>query len=486
MKVRIKIFLLSAFFLMVPGMLQASGQTVTLPVEDYRAILQRLDALQQRVDRLEKEKVETRKLSKDIDEIYDTLDKVETKTIEDKLNIGAELRTRMDNFKVRDHRNMITGKEEDLSNDNFWSNRFRLNLSAKVIKGLDFHGRLTVYKNWADSDRYVMYSDPNRAHVPDDTTLKLDRAYIDWVLPHSPVPVALTIGRHPSTEGPPLEFKENRKRQSTYPALLFDGEADGIVMTFGLERYLGLKNSGLRLAYGKGYQSDDDKDIYLDERGGIDDLDVFAAFFETELPRIPGSLLVLSYVRGDNFVDTPLGATRNLGDMDLFGIHVQATNVVDSGLDLFLSWGLNNSHPNGKFAYMSVGKDPSGQAINAPMGLLSSDGEHDRTGWAIYAGLRYTLPMALLNNPKLGFEFNHGSKYWFSFTQGSTEIFNKLASRGDVYDFYYIQPVNRYLFLRTGYTWIDYDYSGSGWHIGQPFRIDDKFSDFYVLIDCRF
>lgn len=46
-------------------------------------------------------------------------------------------------------------------------------------------------------------------------------------------------------------MKENRSRQSTYPSLLFDGEADGIVATVGLERYTGLKNSGLRFAYGK-------------------------------------------------------------------------------------------------------------------------------------------------------------------------------------------------------------------------------------------
>ena len=63
-------------------------------------------------------------------------------------------------------------------------------------------------------------------------------------------------------------MKENRKRQSTYPSLLFDGEADGIVTTLGLERYTGWKDSGLRLAWGKAYQDDDNVSAYLDKPGG--------------------------------------------------------------------------------------------------------------------------------------------------------------------------------------------------------------------------
>lgn len=463
----------------------AGGQTVTLPVEDYKAILEKLDALQKRVDVLEKDgtpsrpvgKVEKKvaKLEKDVDNIYDTLDEVETKSLKDRVNFGIELRTRLDNWKVDDFvlSDRVTTVSE--SNDNFWSNRFRINMDAEITKGLQFHGRLALLKNWADSDSAALSSDPNRAHLPSgDTNLKVDRAYIDWVPQGSPIPIAFTFGRQPSSEGPPFEYKENRLRQSTYPALLFDGESDGIVATLGLDRYIGLNNSGLRLFYAKGYQDDDDANIFLNSRAvtPLDDLNVYAAFFESEIPTLPDSLMVFSYIRGNDFVDMPLNTTTNLGDMDVYGAHLQASNLLDSGFDVFVSSGVNQSHPNGKAG-------PLG-------GLLSDDGADSHTGWSFYTGFRYNLPFARLKNPKLGFEYNHGSKRWFSFTQGSTEIYNKLATRGDAYDIYYIQPFNRYLFARTGYTFIDYDYTGSGFHIGEPKATDGELRNFYIMLDARF
>ncbi len=492
MRINYKITVLVVVALFFSTFAFASEKMVTIPETVYNEILNRLNDLQKKVDKLEKAGKKTVKKEKQVDEnlddIYDTLDKVETKTIKDRLNFGLELRTRVDDFKIKNELNTKTGKNSDYSSDNRWTSRFRLNLSSEITKGLVFHGRLAVYKNWANTSSAVpsTYADPNASHVPGDTALKVDRAYIDWTIPKSPVPIALTIGRQPSTEGPGAEFKENEPRQSTYPALLFDGESDGIIATFGLERYLKIKNSGLRFAYGKGYQSNDDKTTYLGSRYGLDDLNVFGAFFETELPYLKDSLMVLSYVRGNDFVDSPVNPGKNLGDMDLMGVHVQTPHLFNSNFDLFFSCGFNKSHPNGESVNVTVGTGPGGAPIIMPMGLLSSDGQKSHKGWAIFTGFRYTIPFESFNNPKIGFEYNHGSKYWFSFTQGSTDLYNKLSTRGNVYDFYYIQPFNKYVFLRTGYTLLKYNYSGSGWHIGQPMSIDRDLNDFYLLFNCRF
>ena len=108
------------------------------------------------------------------------------------------------------------------------------------------------------------------------------------------------------------------------------------------------------------------------------------------------------------------------------------------------------------------------------------------TGWAIYAGTRYNIQYKPLNDPKVGFEFNHGSEYWFSFTWGSSELYNKLATRGNAYDVYYIQPFNENLFGRLGYTYIDYNHGASGLHIGEPGTSDASLSNVYFLMDVRF
>jgi hypothetical protein len=501
----LKLFLSSLCIVMAAttvyaGGVAPAGRTVTLPAEAYRAILDRLDQLQHRVDELESTKGSVEKLATDVDDIYDTLDRVETKTLQDRVNFGVELRTRLDNFKTEDYLyNYVTGETKNNSKDNMWTNRFRLNMSADIMDGLTFHGRLTVFKNWSDNDQPMMFADANAAHTPADTSVKLDRAYIDWVVPGMPIPLAITFGRQPSSEGPPFELRENRLRQSTYPSLLFDGESDGIVATFGLSKYTHIHNNGFRLAYFKGFQNNDDMVSYKRPRNFLDDLNVFATFFEGEIPAVPNSLFVLGYVRSNGHVDNPLHPTASIGDMDNYVIHTQADNIMETGLDFFISWGLNKSHPNGDFGTSDF-MDPAGNLFTfrmppnpqqgiypgIGMGLLDDDGDHGHTGWAIYTGLRYTIPVSMLNLPKIGFEYNHGSKYWFSYTMGTDDIYNKLATRGDAYDIYYIQPFNRYLFLRTGYTYVDYDYTGSGWHIGKPMDTEESLQNFYVLLDCRF
>ncbi len=497
-----RLLLVPALFLALSGAATAAQNTVTIPADDYQAIISQLKALQQRVNSLEHESPSSKtasaalpgKMTKDIDNIYDTLDQVETKTLKDKINLGAELRTRVDNITVKNHfyfskyatagPSAAQGVKE--SNDNSWTNRFRINMDADIQKNLKFTGRLAVYKNFSNTGSVdsLAQGDSNWAHSPSNSNVKLDRAYIDWVPSGLPFPLAITFGRHPSSEGPPSELKENRKRQSTYPSLIFNGESDGIVATLGLERYTGLKNSGLRFAYGKIYQDHDKIDTYLDSSGGLDDSDIFAAFFEAEIPGVNNSLMVLSAIRaneiGVDFTDSSFAGLSALGkasvgDMDLYGMHAQAGKVLNSNFDVFMSLGLNRSHPNGT-------------TLGGSFGLLNNDGTSAHTGWALYTGMRYTINTARFNNPKLGFEYNHGSEYWFSFTTGISELYNKLAARGDVFDLYYIQPFNKNLFARIGYTYIDYDYKLSAFPVGDfgtSFE-DGELRNAYLMLDCRF
>ena len=490
-----KYLLLPALLLAWAGTAAAAQNTVTIPAEDYHAIISQLKALQQRVNVLEHRsptnKAESAaipsKVTKDINDIYDTLDEVETKTLKDKINLGAELRTRVDNFTVKNHLYFSTGAQGvKESNDNSWTNRFRINMDAKIRKNLKFTGRLTAYKFFAGSNSpdSAVFGDYDSAHLPSGTNIKLDRAYVDWVPSGMPIPLAFTFGRHPSSEGPPFELKENRKRQSTYPALLFDGEADGIVATIGLQRYTGWKNSALRFAYGKGYQNKDTVNAYLDAPNGLNDTDVFATFFETEIPGVNNSLLVLSALRANNMavdfsssnIPNLGGQSKNVGDLDLYGIHAQAEKVMSSNFDVFMSLGLNHTHPNGQ--YLTYGP--------RKLGLLNNDGTSSHTGWALYTGLRYTITNARFNNPKVGFEYNHGSEYWFSFTSGPAELYNKLATRGNAYDFYYIQPFNKNLFARLGYTYVNYQYSLTAFPVGDFGKSQEELRNAYMLLDCHF
>lgn len=509
-------------FLLITGVLLAwtscvtAADNVTLSTSDYKSMMQRMDALQRQVNSLgtpaksrggsaRTEAVETKydKLAQDMSGIYDTLDVVETKSLQDRINLGAELRVRMDNWRTKDFigsyvtdptrttawypANFTPVSIVDQTRDNFWTTRFRLNMDADVSRGLTFHARLAAFKAWADGD-FETTNDANRVHVPTDTTIKMDRAYVDWIPQGLPFPLAITFGRQPSSEGPPFEYKDNRKRQSTYPALLFGGESDGIVATLGLERYIKIRNSGLRFFYAKGFQSDDESFMApytyrAVDPNGLTDLNVYAVFLEGEIPKMRDSLVVVSYIHATDFNDQgmnylftsgqPITNVVSLGDIDVAGFHMQFTNIQNTGLDFFYSYG-----------YVSA--NPSGNPAAGGMGLLSTDNTTSNTGDSHYLGLKYTLPLKAMKNPQIGFEYNKGSQYWFSFTWGAAEQYGKLATRGDVFDTYYIQPFNSNLFMRIGYTMINYDYTNSGSYLGDPTATEESLTNFYMLLDCRF
>ncbi|MBU0481394.1 MAG: DUF3373 domain-containing protein [Proteobacteria bacterium] len=531
----------------------AGDLVVKVPAEEYEQTKQQLLELQKRFDAMEKKAVapqgedvgssHLRKVNRDIDEIYDTLDKVETRAILDRINLGAEIRIRADNYQLKEYQptyygfNAANNQFEwyggaafsggmgvyfpaappnvvsyiaDERNDSNWSSRFRINMGSEVSNTVQFHARLALQKNWADS-MGAFNHDNNRAHVANgDTTLKVDRFYVDWT-PKTFIPIGLNFGRLPTSDGPPNEFKEDRKRQSIYPSLIFDGEPDGIVATLGLERYTGLKNAGLRYFYAMAVQYDADhtsmtyldsvvNDMYKDNR-------VQAVFFETELPKLRDSLLVLSYVPAvDLLMSNPTGTSMaNVGDVTLYGAHLQLVDIFGIGLDLFASYGMNRNEPSGSTITLA---DQRAGGASLDYGLMTSNvtgggvSSEVTNGEAWYAGFRYEIPAAFLNRPKIGFEYNHGSRYWFSYTPGSSEIFNKMATRGEVFDVYYLQPFNKEIFLRVGYTKIIYHYAGSGMPIGNPVEYDDttdpfsqmmspnaqnpEFYNYYLTLDTRF
>jgi len=100
-------------------------------------------------------------------------------------------------------------------------------------------------------------------------------------------------------------------------------------------------------------------------------------------------------------------------------------------------------------------------------------------GYSLYVGSRYDLDSLGL---KLGAEYNWGSEYWLAMNPGHDDMYlGKLAARGSVYEVYAIydlptgEAVSKYAktFMRLGYQYYDYSYSGSfDWNT-KPYDLDD-------------
>ena len=95
--------------------------------------------------------------------------------------------------------------------DSLMTNRLRLRFDAKVADNVTFTGRLSMYKAFGDSTGVQVFNgqpnsmniDGSTSGVPNSDQLRVERAFFSWN-DIGGSKLYLSIGRRPSTEGPPL------------------------------------------------------------------------------------------------------------------------------------------------------------------------------------------------------------------------------------------------------------------------------------------
>ncbi|MBF0452110.1 MAG: DUF3373 family protein [Candidatus Magnetomorum sp.] len=549
-----------------PGMPITAGCEDAVYKEEFDIILKQLDDITERIEGIEdqedrqkedtspEETVENLKL--DMEDFIDILDEVEKKSLVDHVEVRADLRTRFDWYDFTGHDTIqFTGislgpkKHEQVSA--LPSNRLRLNLKASVGSWLRFHSRLSMYHIWADDDApvYPEVNFINQSRTPSDIALKVERVYADvFFEPVQDIPMALTFGRLPTTDGFPTNLREDTARKSTYPNMAYDIETDGIGLSVDLSHYTGLKQSAYRLVYLRRCEDNErftfgkifsnKSGVYRVDDRGVGDLGIYISQFETLLPGIFRDTLFLINVvyipktpphdmrfsdelypfyydeSGLLFVDQP----ESIGKGWKTTVYMESKNFLNLHMDAFIGVAYMESRAEGALRFMlnpSVAGLPGPpvearyayqtyqpllelmpnmepllkqlQAAPPPIGLVNDDGTSDRNAYAVHLGFRYQLPLPKLKNPKLGVEYNYATKYWLGFSDASEDPLHKLSNRGKVWDIYYIQPVNRQLSFRLGYTDVyqDYDF-GVSFYFGGPHEIDHHIKNTYFLMDARF
>ncbi|MGC9351716.1 MAG: DUF3373 family protein, partial [Sulfurovum sp.] len=103
---------------------------------------------------------------------------------------------------------------------------------------------------------------------------------------------------------------------------------------------------------------------------------------------------------------------------------------------------------------------------------LGAEPGESKTGTSYWVGTQ--LP--IIEDGKLGLEYNHGSQYWRPFTYAEdTMIGPKTAARGNAYEAYFTYQLTEALSAQLRYTKIDYEYTGSNSFFGSdgtPMKID--------------
>lgn len=400
-------------------------------------------------------------LSKELEDLDEKVENVETATLLDKIKLNLDFKVKMNNYDKK------LADDTHIASHNLVTTKFMLGMYSDITETMKFHARASMFKYWADSTKHpYSYFDNMQGRAPSDSGLYIERAYVDWHFTAG-VPSAITLGRLPSADGPSHQFIENTSRKSTYSALVFDGASDGIDYTADISTVVNIKNAKIRIAYGKGFQNDETRNSVENAFTGagvseIKDTDVMGGFFESNLFSLENSLFQVGYFTMQNVIANPMESdtksNKNIGDIDFLGAMGEVTDIKKSGLDAFIHIGYSKAVPN-KELYRDY------------FGLLrdATDSASDKEGYAFWLGGRYTFEN--LNQSKIGFEYNHGSKNWVSATQGSYNTANKLATRGNAAELYGLYPINRYSFIKLGVLYIDYDYTNSGHYLSRPKKI---------------
>ncbi|HQU82959.1 MAG TPA: DUF3373 family protein [Pyrinomonadaceae bacterium] len=366
--------------------------------------------------------------------------------------------------------------ETKANNDILYTNRFRLRLDTDVTENMHFSARLSMYKTFGDSTGVQVFNgqptsfniDGTTAGVPNSDQLRVERAYFSWNKIGGSK-FFLSIGRRPSTSGPPLQYREDEPRGGTPSGALIDYQFDGITFGYNLT-----DKTIFRICYGLGYESgfgngellkmpqDRLKDVHF--LGGNVDIwstentlvqaTIARAFDVTDgfngLVVLPNNPLTGETVAAP--VVMRFTPSSNLGSINLAGLNVSHKF---KHLDLFASANYVGLRPND---------------VTTPFGGMMSDPfetPQKRDGGMIYLGVRYGFGAD--EKTKMGFEFNHGTKYWFNFAQAEDDIIApKTNTRGEVYETYLTHRITNRFILKGNYIYYNYRYSGSGWHIGAP------------------
>ncbi|MCP4714895.1 MAG: DUF3373 domain-containing protein, partial [Deltaproteobacteria bacterium] len=299
-----------------------------------------------------------------------------------------------------------------------------------------------------------------------------------------------TFGRLPMADSLPTDLRENTPRKGTYPALAYDITADGVGLSLMLDKLTNLKSSAFRLVYMRRTESEDGL-LYRQREYNFEDQDYYIAQFETMLPGryLKDILFVanLSYIPDFPSLDLTSSSVmkvkdlpNSLGSVWTLTLFMEAKRFLESNFDWFAGYAMNNTDASERPARYAVFG-----VIPVNIGLGGPDNTRDKTGKAVHVGVRYNIPIEKLNNPKFGIEYNWGSKHWYTSGMGSEDPLRKLTLNGHCWDFYYIQPLNKNLSIRLGYTKLKRDYPRPD-SSRYPSRFEEKVTNTYMLLDAKF
>ena len=369
------------------------------------------------------------------------------------------------------------------NNDALFTNRLRLNIDAKVADNVSFTGRLSMYKVFGDSTGVQVFngqpnslnSDGTTTGVPNSDQLRVERAYFSWNNIGGSK-LYLSIGRRPSTGGPPMNYRQDELRGGTPSGSLIDYQFDGITVGYKFT-----DNMVWRLCWGLGYESGfGNGNLLKMPQDRLKDSHFLGA--NLDLWNSETTLVQATYAHAFNVTDGFNGlmvlprqsADRRPGQRaGGHALHAVRQPRRHSPLR-------HERYPTGEILRLLWQRQPLRDAAQRHHHAFRRPDVGPVRDARESAAATWYWPACASISPndertKLGFEFNHGSQYWFNFAQAADDIIApKTNTRGNVVETYLTHRINSRFIFKADFIKYLYDYSGSGWHVGAPKLLDSQ------------
>ncbi|GGD30927.1 hypothetical protein GCM10012288_01170 [Malaciobacter pacificus] len=478
----------------------ASLSTATFANDVNSAMYEQIQALKAQIEALEKKMNEQKttvvnegriqKIEKKLALVDKTARSAKMQSAGDNIKWDIDFRTQVDNIQYK--RNGM----KDAKNNALMTNRLWLGAAFSPDDNTIFKGKLSYNKAFGDTANHQQSNtNPGYANFDwltnenaTDNTIKLKEAY--WLYKNNTflgtnVPWTFSVGRRPSTDGLPINLRNNQKANSPLSHVV-DVEFDGFSAKFDLEKVTGATGSWFKICGGRGltnakprfqfdgtdYARDESKNVDVDMLGFIaapyDDGQYSVHINYARAWNLigyngadiaPGSTFMTAY---QNYIINPnntigaalqmaMPAFNDVGDMDFATVLFKTEGIGDGISDflddttLFASFAMSKTRPNS-------------------IGMLGST--DSQTGHSIWLGVNAPCPISP-DDSRIGFEWNKGSKYWRSMTYGEdTYAGSKIATRGQAWEVYRNQQLTKALSFGLSYVLMDYDFTGSNSFFG--------------------
>lgn len=211
-----------------------------------QALKAQIQALEQRMEEQQKQPVQAvvdekriETIEKKLDTVSNTATAAKIQSAQDNLKWDVDFRTQVDNIQYK-HADGTKSKNKALLTNRLW-----LGAKYKADDNSSFFGKLSYNKAFGDTANHSQSNtNPGYANFDwvtnenaTDNTVKIKEAY--WLYSNetlfgSDVPWSVSVGRRPSTDGLPINLRNNQKENSPLSHVV-DVEFDGFSVKFDTE-----------------------------------------------------------------------------------------------------------------------------------------------------------------------------------------------------------------------------------------------------------